>query len=227
MTVLRSRVSKRLGLDETASGAEETLLTYELNDAVRDFLIRTRCNVNKATDTIDTAGGDQDLSSTALLVLDISITGSDSTVRIPQRTSRAHILEMRRATATTVGASRWYAHEGSLWSFYPDLAVNDVVTLYYVPRPTEMSTGTHDPATETYGNIPVEFHPALIEYAAWKMADYDDDQSSQNGMVYAANYERLVRQALKNLRQKGGRSLGRVVIGRRAPVRSSPSQDLW
>jgi hypothetical protein len=220
---LKSRVSKRLGLDETASGTEDVLLGYELNDAVRDVLTRTRCNVNKATDTIDTAGQDQDLSAVPLLVLDISVSGSDGQVWLPERTTRAEILRMARGAGT--GSARYYAHEGSLWSFYPALAAGDIVTLYYVPKPTEMSSGSHDPATETYGNIPVEFHPALIEYAAWKMADYDDDGSSQQGVVYQGNYERLVRQALKTQRLKGGRSLGRAIVGRRAPLRTSNSQD--
>jgi hypothetical protein len=134
---------------------------------------------------------------------------------------------MASASSSTTGTGRYYAHDGSLWSFYPALVAGDIVTVYYIPRPTEMSSGSHDPATETYGNIPVEYHPALLEYAAWKMADYDDDGSSQQGLIYQQNYERLVRQALKTQRGKAGRTLGRAVLGRRPVARTSPSQDIW
>jgi hypothetical protein len=107
------------------------------------------------------------------------------------------------------------------------LAVGDVVTMYYVPKPTEMSSASHDPSSDTYGGIPVEYHAALIEYAKWKMADYDDDGSSQMGLVYQQEYERLVRKCLKRKRRKGGRSLGRAVVGRQPVRASSPSQDIW
>ena len=229
LTVLRSRVSKRLGLDETASGTEETLVTYELNDAVRDFLLRTRANVNRASITISVETDDLDTSTNILALLNISVTGTDSQQWLPERTSPTEILRMRRASSvTTGGVARFYASQGnSMLMFYPPLGVNAVVTIYYVPRPTEMSTGAHDPSNETYGGIPVEYHPALIEYAAWKMADYDDDSSSDMGLRYQAQYERLVKQAIKNIRGKGGRALGRVVVGRRGPVRTSASQDIW
>jgi hypothetical protein len=67
----------------------------------------------------------------------------------------------------------------------------------------------------------------LIEYAKWKMADYDDDGSSQMGMVYQQQYERLVRKCRDRKRKKGGRSMGRAVVGVRRVQASSPSQDVW
>lgn len=222
---MKSRVSKRLGLDETASGSEDVLLAGYLNDAVRDFLIRTKCKV--ARGQLDPeATDDANLSLNVLQLLNIRMVGSSGYDRVPIRTTADEILRMRAATSS--GSTRYYALQGNdLLMFYPDLAESDVVTVYYVPKPTEMSSGSHDPATDTYGGIPLEYHSALEEYAAWKMADYDDDSSSQMGVLYHAEYERLVRQTLKAVRGKGGRSLGRVVIGRRGPVRSSPSQDLW
>jgi hypothetical protein len=87
-------------------------------------------------------------------------------------------------------------------------------------------TTTNDPSSATYGGIPVEYHPALEEYAKWKMADYDDDSSSQNGLLYQAEYMRLVRDAKRNIRQRGGRSMGRVTLGRRAVLQTNRSQDI-
>jgi hypothetical protein len=224
-TVLKSRVSKVLGLDETASGTDDTLLGYELNDGVREFLLDTHINVNRSETTLAAATDDSEIASSVLAIEDIQITGSDSQIWQPQRTTPAEIMRMRRASSSATGPARFYALNGNdLLMFYPSLAVGDVILMYYVPKPTEMSS--HDPSSETYGGIPVEYHPALIEYAKWKMADYDDDGSSQQGLVYQANYERLVRKALKRKRLKGGRALGRAVVGRQPARPSVPSQDL-
>jgi hypothetical protein len=170
---------------------------------------------------------DSEIGTPVLVMLDIQITGTNGQISLPERTSPQEILRMRRAGSVSSGTTRWYAHNGNdMYMFYPSLAIGDVVTIYYVPKPTEMSSASHDPSNETYGGIPVEYHPALIEYAKWKMADYDDDGSSQQGLVYQANYERLVRKALRRKRLKGGRSLGRAVVGRQPFRPSVPSQDL-
>jgi hypothetical protein len=225
---LKSRVSKTLGLDETASGQDDTVLGYELNDAVREFLLDTHVNVNRSETTIAAVEDDSEIGTPVLAITNILVTGSDSQVWLPERTNASEILRMRRAGSAVSGTARWYALQGNdLMMFYPSLAVGDVVTIYYVPKPTEMSSGSHDPSNETYGGIPVEYHPALIEYAKWKMADYDDDGSSQMGMVYQQQYERMVRKALKRMRNKGGRALGRAVVGVRRVQASHPSQDIW
>jgi hypothetical protein len=217
-----------LGLDETASGTDDTLLGYELNDAVREFLLDTHINVNRSETTISVVEDDSEIGTPVLALLDIQITGTNSQIELPQRTTPAEILRMRRSGSNPTGTSRWYALNGNdMMMFYPSLAVGDIVTIYYVPKPTEMSSGSHDPSNETYGGIPVEYHPALIEYGKWKMADYDDDGSSQMGLLYQQQYERLVRKCLKRKRLKGGRSLGRAVVGRRPVMPSSPSQDVW
>jgi hypothetical protein len=223
--ILKSRVSKVLGLDETASGTDDIQLGYELNDAVREFLLDTRVNVNRSETSIAAVEDDSEIGSSVMALLEIQISGADGYC-LPERVTPAQILEMRRATTVT-GTARYFALQGNdLMMFYPALAIGDVVTIYYVPRPTEMTSGSHDPATETYGGIPVEYHPALIEYAKWKMADYDDDGSSQQGTVYQANYERLVRKAVKRLRLKGGRGLGRAVVGRPLVRVYDRSQDV-
>jgi hypothetical protein len=163
-----------------------------------------------------------------LAIDDIQVTGADAQIWLPQRTTPAEILRMRRSDSGPSGTARYYALNGNdLLMWFPALAVGDVVTMYYVPKPTEMSSAAHDPTSDTYGGIPVEYHPALIEYAKWKMADYDDDGSSQMGLVYQQQYERLVRKCLARKRRKGGRSLGRAVVGRRPLQPSSPSQDIW
>jgi hypothetical protein len=216
-------------LDETAAGTDDTVLGYELNDAVRQFLLDTHCNVNRSETTIAAATDDSEIASSVLAIDNIQVT-SGSIVSVPVRVTPDEILEMRRASAATgsSGNGRYYALQGSdLLMWYPALAIGDVVLTYYVPKPTEMSSGSHDPATETYGGIPVEYHPALIAYAKWKMADYDDDGSSQMGLVYKAEYDNLVKEVRKDMRGKGGRSLRRAQVGRRPVFPRVPSQDVW
>jgi hypothetical protein len=226
---LKSRVSKIIGLDETASGNDDTMLGYELNDAVRDFLLRTHCNVNRSETVLTEDTDDSEIPSSVLAILDLQIAGSDSAIWLPQRTTPAEIMRMRRsAWGADSGTGRYYALNGSnLLMFHPSLVEGDTILMYYVPKPTEMSSGTNDPASDTWGGIPVEYHPALVMYACWKMADYDDDSSSQMGMVYQQQYEKLVRDCRRFTRGRGGRSQGRAVVGRGARVPSSPSQDIW
>lgn len=222
---LKSNVSKEIGLDETASGTEDVLLGRRLNQGVRKFLIATKVKVARGT-LDDEATDDANLSQNVLQLLNIRIAPSTGGSILPERTTAQEILRMRAATGS--GSTRYYALQGNdLLMFYPDLAITDVVTVYYVPKPTEMSAAGNDPSTDTYGGIPVQYHDALEFYACWRMGSYDDDSSSQMGLSYLALYREEVKQCIKEIRGKGGRSLGRVVIGRRAPVRSSPSQDLW
>jgi hypothetical protein len=228
--VLKSRVSKTIGLDETDSSNDDVQLGYELNDAVRDFLLRTHANVNRSETTLDADTDDTEIPSSMLALLDLEVVGSDGSSRLPERTTPAEILRMRRAADSTgsSGTARFFALQGNnLLMFYPALASGDTIKTYYVPRPLEMDDDAHDPSSDSYGGIPVEYHPALIQYALWKMADYDDDGSSQMGVLYQQQYEKLVRDAKRWLRGKGGRSMGRAVVGRRPVLPVTPSQDVW
>jgi hypothetical protein len=221
---MKTSVSGILGLDTTASGADDVELGKKLNDAVRDFLVRTHAKVSTATMTLTAGTGDYTLPVETLAIQDFA---GASTTRL-ERTSPAEILDRRRASSSTgTGAVNYlYALNGAdLLMLYPTPGSADVLTIYYVPKPTEM-TGSNDPSNATYGGIPVEYHPALEEYAKWKMADYDDDSSSSMGMSYQAEYMRLVRDAKRNIRQRGGRTLGRVNVGRRPFVPSNRSQDI-
>jgi hypothetical protein len=225
-SILKSRVSKRLGLDETGSGTEDVLVGYELNDAVREVLLDLKINVNSSTMSLTAGQQNYELDAAILAINDMSITSGSYVYRL-ERTTPDEILRMRGASAST-SQVRFYALNGNdLLMVYPTPAAADVITILYVPRPTEMSSGSHDPSDETYGGIPVEYHNALIEYAAWKMADYDDDQSSQQGVMYQGNYENLLRKYKRRIRGKGGRSQGRAVVGRRPTVPHNPSQDVW
>ncbi len=223
---LRTYVSSVIGLDTTAAAAEEALLDARINQGVLDFLLRTRCNVNPGTVTTIAGVGDYLLGSAVLAIQDVSYqSASASTTSALERVSPARILELRRTGATQTVA-RLYALNGhDLLMIYPTPSGADTITFYYVPRPTKLSSGAHDPSAEAYGGIPEEYHPALEAYATWWMADYSDDQSSQIGRSYRDLYRELVAQFKRNARGKGGRSLGRVAVGRSSVVPADRAVD--
>lgn len=226
---LKTRVSRRLGLDETANSSDDVLLGGYLNDAVRDFLIKTRINVNRAEITLEEETDDSELAGGVLAVNEVLIAGSDARTFTPSRTSPQQIIDWRRSGPVSGSTTlTHYALQGyDMFMWYPALPAETVVTMYFVPRPTEMALPTNDPAVEAFGGIPNEWHPALEMYASWQMADVDDDATSQMGLNYQRQYLLIVNDAKKAIRRKGGRSLGPAPARRRRPYRYSRSQDLY
>lgn len=225
---LRRQVQLRLGLDRTASSDEETLVDEWLNRAVIDVLLRTRCNVNCGDLTLTANEWKYTLPTTALAIQDITCTSAtDGTTNSLIRTSPTEILRMRNQTTSTGTRVGWYALNGSdLLMVYPTPAAADNLEIYYVPRPTAMSATGNDPSTETYGGIPSEYHQAIELYALGEAAAYTDHAPSQNGARFKAEYQGWLLQIRRAMRHRGGRNIGRAVVGGgRPPVPSNPSTD--
>jgi hypothetical protein len=76
-------------------------------------------------------------------------------------------------------------------------------------------------AGDTPSFIPAEWHKAVEMYACWRMADFDDDGSSQVGEVYRAHYEGadgrggMLRDIRQQNRLQGGRRNPTMRVGRR------------
>lgn len=152
--------------------------------------------------------------------------GSGSTTLSPERVSIDEILRLRAATSTPSSPAYRYAVEGSdLLMIWPTPSGVSTITIYYVPRPTSMSSGTHDPSNATYGGVPLEYHPVVESYALWKLASADDDESSGQGQRYKDDYLEGIGKIRKYVAKKGG-ALPRAKVGRRGLVRLSPSQDV-
>lgn len=193
------------------------------------MLLETRLYVISADITL--AAGDDEyeldaaLSTDPLAVLDI--VNSDN--RPLDRVSVEEIHELRRGTNPTGTNVYKYALDGAnLLLLYPTPGTSPgALTAYYVPKPTEMSQSSHDPATATYGGIPAEFHDALEYYACFRMASYDDDASSQMGLLYKQLFDEEIAKIRKWKRQRGGRTLGPARIGRPGfkRVPTDPSAD--
>jgi hypothetical protein len=222
---LKNNVSKELGLDETASGTEDVLLGRRLNEAVRYLLVKTQCYVKTATITL--AANDYEyeltdaLSDDALVLLQL-IT-SDG--KLCERVTVQELYGFREASPAVANAYTYrYALAGAnLLLLYPTPSAAGTLTALYVPKPTEMSSGTHDPATATYGNIPVQWHDAIELYAMSKLASFDDDASSQMGAVYKVQLDTRLKEIRGEIRRLGGK-MPRAKVGRRYLIPSDPSR---
>lgn len=217
---LRLVVQLKLGLDQTSDSDEEVLLDSWINAGVIDLLLRAKVNVNPGTMTTTTNEGDYTLTQDALAIEDLTYSdASTGLTRTLTRVTAADILRFRSATPAAGTNTRYYAFTGNdLFMFYPTPESADTITVYYVPRPTPMTVGSHDPSTETYGNIPAEYHKAIELYALAEAAEFTDHQPSQYGALYRQQYEQKLVEVKRAQRHKGGRSLGPAIIGKRRPL---------
>ena len=221
---LKDNVSQELSLEETASGDEDVLLGRRLNEGVREVLIELRCRV--AVATVDLTANEQDYELPVDILAINKIINSDS--RPLDHVSVEDIYELRRGTNPEEVNTRKYAVEGAnLLMIYPMPDAADELTLYYVPRPTEMSSASHDPSSNTYGGIPVEYHDLIELWAMYKMASFDDDGSSAMGDSYRQRFELGCVKARKRIRRRAGRTLGPARIGRRSRWPWNNDQDIW
>lgn len=218
----------KLGLDSTSGGTEETQLIAWLNEGVIDVLLRARVNVNSATMSLSAGTSDYTLDSTTLAIQDITYTATDGTNGTLIRVTPEDILRFRTATPATGAHTRYYALNGhDLLMVYPTPSSADTLTIYYVPRPTALSSTSstaHDPSSETYGGIPTEYHKAIELYALAQAAEFTDHKPSQYGARYKAEYEGKLVEIKRAMRHKGGRSLGPAIIGKRRPLIGDNSQ---
>ena len=227
LTNLRTRVYSRLGLDSTSSGNDETETTAYLNEAIVDILLQTDCYVTSTTIALSAGTSDYTLSASIIKIKEASVTSGNNTYRVEQ-VSPSDILDMRRGN-TSSSPSTFYAIDGAnLLMVFPTPSASDTMTVYQVPRPTSMSSGAHDSSNATYGGIPDEFAPAIAAYTCWKMADREDDRTSQNGQLYFAEYQEYwIPKIRKYVNTKGNVALPPARLKRRRRwVANNPSADL-
>lgn len=226
---IRNEVVRVIGLDSTASGVDETLVDLWANAGVLDVLLETHCYV-KPTTTPTTAGVyDYDLSAAIMQVGDLYVTDGGQLYRL-NRVTPSELIDMRVSGGVQAESpALHYAVSGAnLLMLYPTPATVYTLTLYYVPRPTAMSFATHDPSDPTYGGIPAEFHRAIVKYACAEAADYRDDQTSQHGDRYRADYDRQLGKIRKAISRKGHtEAMAFQVRGRTWPPHDPSTDRGW
>ncbi len=190
---------------------DQTALRRELNRGVRDILRRTHCFVESETFTPG-ANKNYTLDTTVLEVLDMYFTGATSSL---DRVTVAEIHRLRRASSSSTSSyPRRYAWQNPLILFEYAPGAADTLTVVNVPSPTVMSSAAHDPATATYGGVPVDYHWLIARYAMRFLASFSDDASSAQGSHYWEEYLSGISDMRRELPRKGGARVMRATLGR-------------
>lgn len=180
---LKTRISQIVGLASSGDdSAEEWQMIQDIvNEAIVDINVRTRINMRAVTLNL-TAGSDEYEFGSAILQIHNLFRGSGELEEaMPGDIGRYHDLGLTGGAYAIVGFNRirlsWVA------------AAGESLEAEYTPAPTALAVDGDDPSVSTKGNIPVQFHPAIVNYACWKLADYAGDQGSGRGDKYRAWYE--------------------------------------
>lgn len=223
LAVFRSNIAAILGITDTVAG-DQTRVDYYLNEGILEVLKNTKCYVaSSALTGVSTA--DYTLSTSILEIRDFYVTSGGYDTKL-DRLSMDELLRMRRISPAVSSPSRYYSLAGhNMLMFWPTPAAADSFTLYYVPYPTALAASADTPSNSALGGVPAENHNVIERYALWKLADMDDDASSQVGSQYRSEYYQQLGEMRKHLRNKGGYKLSRVRVNpRRAPnTPSDPS----
>ena len=213
LSELQTEVAEEIGSINATDDA--TKINRFLNRGVRAILRATRCYQDQITATPG-AVNEYTLASSVLDIVDLAIQGEDSAL---ERLAPAEVRRLQRVSSASASPPRYYALAGNnLLLFHPALAADDVLDMLVVPAPTAMSSAAHDPATATYGGIPEDYHELIARYAMGRLASFDDDGSSAQGVRYRDEYREGIKEMKRELGLKGGHVLPRARTGRRRTV---------
>ncbi len=226
---LLNHVGASIGLDSsgTVSSNEQQFLLDWLNEACQQFLIDTKCKVESQTVNLTIGYNDYELPSDVLMVNQIEVTTPDGQV-IPLAPIDPEEMLWRRRYPGAIPI-RYYSMQGAnLLMLYPTPTEADVVTMYYVPVPTVITTSNWTQDIFALSGIPSQFHYIVEHWVSYRAGDYSDDASSQNGMSYYQLYQTEARKARGKIRRIQGRKRPFARAGRRQRLKyypAYPSQD--
>lgn len=216
---IRIQVSTLAGVMN--AGSDQAMIDQYANEAVREILLRLVPYVKTSVMSLIADQGDYELPASILRIKAMELWD-----RTLEQVGPFEISKMRKRYPDATSPTRQYALNGSnMLMVYPVPDSADEITVYYVPRPTVMSTGTHDPAVTTYGGIPEEYHPLIVSYAASRLADIVNPGLADRLML---RYEAGLVQAKRTQNLKGSRNLAPARPGRsRRSLPADPSADIY
>lgn len=173
------RVKYTLGMQELQSHDETVFIKAYLNEGVVDLIVRTRPYTRVINLTLTANTAIHDMSTDILALLDIQ----DASGNFLQRMTREDITKAQGS-----GASGFAYEEPLLW-VSPVPSVDTVVKAYGCFRPNAMVNPNDDASNPTFGALPPEFHPAIINYACWKGGEYTQHEQSAMGEKWRISYE--------------------------------------
>ena len=223
LSELQTSVVREIGSINATDDATE--INKYLNRGVRYVLRQTKCYVDDSTVT---PGANEDYNTTTSYIDILEAYFTAGGVQYPlERVTVHELLRMRRSGVSAGAPARYYALAGNnKMMFWPTPGASDSLYLLAVPAPTAMSGASDDPATATYGGIPVDYHQLIVWFACWHLARFDDDASSEYGQRYKDMLDEGIRQARRELNARVGHRQPRYHAGRRRILPADPSTDL-
>jgi hypothetical protein len=171
---LKLRVIQAVALNATVDGEEETLVEDLLNEGVLDILSRTRLSMKCLDITLDADSDLYDVPDEVLHMDGLYDQQGDRWIRkVPE----------------LVDSEGEFAMVGHDLLKIPSSSASRTLSAYYVARPLPMTTDAHDPSEEPYGGIPVQFHPAIVNYACWQAGSIMEQEGTGGGEKYRQYYE--------------------------------------
>jgi len=177
--VMIDRVKYTLGMQEITSHDEIVFVKQYLNEGLLDLIVRTRPYTRVITLTLTGNTAIHDMSTDILALLDLQ----DPSGNFLQRMTREDVTK-----AQASGASGFAYEEPLLW-VSPIPSVDTQMKAYGIFRPSPLVQDSDDPANASFGGLAPEFHPAIINYACWKAAEYTQHEQSAMGEKWRLAYE--------------------------------------
>jgi len=177
--VMIDRVKYTLGMQEITSHDEIVFVKQYLNEGLLDVIVRTRPYTRVITMTLTENTPIHDMSTDILALLDIE----HPSYGFLERFTREDITVAQR------GNNPGFAYEEPLLWISPIPGVATQVKAYGIFRPSPLVQDTDDPANSNFGGLAPEFHPAIINYACWKAAEYTQHEQSAMGEKWRLAYE--------------------------------------
>ncbi len=226
------RVTHAIGIDaataNSATSQEYTLFLGWLNEAVVQFLRKTKVYKRTASMALTVDEGDYAIDSDILAFEDVTYTPATGQARSLTQIDSWQIRDMRLLAAVSTDPL-YYAYEGQSILLYPTpLSSSDTLHILYVPRPTALAATADNPSGGSFGGIPEEYHPVLESYVKWKAAEHSNDKASGNGQTFQQQWEQGVVETKVAEQRKAGMRIGSANIGRGSNWRSlaGPGVDL-
>jgi hypothetical protein len=204
LSTLETRVAGSVNINLADSG-EKALVDGWLNEAVEQFLELTGVRRTSALMALTTGVGDYEISTNILTIKGMLIQWQGQELPL-QQVDEQEIEWRRRGTLTGNDYPSCYAIAGdNMLMVYPTPTSALNIVIYYVPKPASpMAAAGDDPSNVTFGGVPTKFHNVLEAYGKWKAAEWDDDTSSEQGLVFKKQWEEGIVTARVRLNRKSG-----------------------
>ena len=213
------RVTHAIGIDAATANSgtsqEYTLFLSWLNEAVVQFLRKTKVYKKTASMALTVGIGDYTVDNDILAFEDVTYSPSGGSARSLTQIDSWQIRDMRLPTATIASDPSYYAYEGQQILLYPTpRSSSDSLHILYVPRPTALAATGDNPSGGSFGGIPEEYHTVLEAYVKWKAGEHANDKSSGNGQAFKQEWEAGCVETRVAEMRKAGMRIGSVNLGR-------------